>query len=730
MFTFRSVFFGFLGIFLLSGLSGFHDSVLGGSPMVGNQMPVGAFFYFMFLGLVWNGFWTLVDRACKANGRVRRIFALSGKELVVVLVATLVSCFPPTSGLFRYFHRQVMLPWHFLPGRVEWQKYGLLTQYLRPELFPAPWPGAQESFGQEQLAEYGRVYTGFFTGLASGTGAVPLWELPLGAWARPMLYWAPLLLSLSVALFSLQFLVHRQWAHHEQLSYPVAQVAGAFCARKDGERGVPDVFRNPLFWCGFVPVFVLLGLDTLASWYPQEVPGLQTMMPNLRSWWLPITTELPFLKKAFGSASFLNGQTLFFSFFGIAYFVSSEISLTVGLAPFLLTAISLLFYSSTGTVMDDNVLTAERSGAFVGYTIILLYTGRTYFKAVFARALGFGRRAARPAAAAAASAEDAEDARDAEDLAAPDETSVLAARLLVLAFAAFVVVLSWMCQSWLMALFYALLAMVMFLVISRIVCETGIPFIQAGWTPTTVLVSLLGPAAFGPHALTYLQWGTAILVQDPRESLMPYVGTGAKVADDAGLPMRKVFRWALFALAVALVVAFFSALFSIYNYTPMKHSWAARRTPTRYLDATARQFGDMQAAGVFEASLSRGPLRRLALAHPTALHCHWMLYGALAVVGLSALRFRFSKFPIHPVFFLLMGTYPCLNAWGSFLLGWFVKQLVVRFGGGGVYQKCKPVFVGLIAGELGIAGVMLVVGFVHYFLYGSPPPVTGWFLPG
>ena len=84
----------------------------------------------------------------------------------------------------------------------------------------------------------------------------------------------------------------------------------------------------------------------------------------------------------------------------------------------------------------------------------------------------------------------------------------------------------------------------------------------------------------------------------------------------------------------------------------------------------------------------------------------------------------------HPVLFLVAGTYPCLNAWFSFLLGWGVKQLIVRFGGGGVYQRFKPFFVGLISGEILIIGVSLLVDFLHYWIFGTVSPVRVWFLPG
>ena len=813
-FTFRSILFSALGIFVVSGLAGFHDWVLKGSPMIGNQLPVGAFSYLMFVGIFWNGLWMLLDRAWRAlcPGAKRGpadFLCLSGREMAVVLVATLIACFPPTSGFFRYFQRQLMLPWHFLANNPTWVKFGLLTSgdawtgqafdfHIRAELFPDPWPGA----GGDVLrsAGYERVYTAFFTGMVTADGPVPFSAIPWDAWVRPLLYWTPLVLLFVLSILAMQFLVHRQWAHHEQLSYPIAQVAGAFCATHGGRRGVPDLFRNRLFWWGFLPIFLLLGLDYLASWYPDDVPALRTMMPNLRSWWLPITTNVPILKKAYGSGGALCGQTLYFSFLGISYFVSSEISLSVGVAPFLLAIFSLLFYSATGTVFEGGTLDAARSGAYLGYTLILLYTGRTYFKSVFGRALlprgGLGRPDAlrgaiaalslaafaagwllflghpfleghralygvasaivaiclwsvlfggllrgRPRAAAKAPAPGAEGEAPAGEDAAPDDVSVLAARVLLMAFAGLVLVLSWMCQSWLVAIFYALLMMALFLVFSRIACETGIPFVQANWNPPDVLLNLFGAPALGPQATNFTVWGTSILTQDPREALMPYAATGAKVADDAGIPMKKVFRFAVAAVVAALVVAWFGSTFSMYNYNPMSDSWAANYTPKMYFNQTAQLLGGMEASGMLEETMALAPdgslaseflapIRRLGLAQPNALRSHYILYGMAAVILLSMMRFRFSKFPLHPVIILIAGTYPGNGAWGVFLLGWFIKQAVVRFGGGGVYQRLKPFFIGIISGELGIAGTALVIEFSHYLYYGQPAHVVGWFLPG
>ena len=84
-FTLRSLFFSALGIFFMSGLASFHDWVLKGSPMIGNQLPVGAFSYLMFVGLFWNGLWNLLDRITRSE-RGARAFRFLGLALFAALL--------------------------------------------------------------------------------------------------------------------------------------------------------------------------------------------------------------------------------------------------------------------------------------------------------------------------------------------------------------------------------------------------------------------------------------------------------------------------------------------------------------------------------------------------------------------------------------------------------------------------------------------------------------------
>lgn len=93
--------------------------------------------------------------------------------------------------------------------------------------------------------------------------------------------------------------------------------------------------------------------------------------------------------------------------------------------------------------------------------------------------------------------------------------------------------------------------------------------------------------------------------------------------------------------------------------------------------------------------------------------------GGFSGVGiLLFLRTRFMRFPLHPIGYLvllmtILYTYetpyvrvpdlkPLLTStiWGSALVAWLIKRLVVKYGGMNVYKKTKPMFVGLIVGSV------------------------------
>jgi len=693
VFTLKAILMGLMGVVLITGGAGYVDLRISSSPsLVGAHLAVGPFFLIMLLALGWN----LMARRFPA-------LVFNTRELVVVLAMMLIACFPPTAGLLRHFQRQLTLPWYYLAagGQTEWEKFKILD-YVPATLFPVPAPFMKDGLLQLDST----VYRGIFQGLAQGNEGLSFSGVPWHAWCQPLLYWGPLIVLLSICVMSLSLLMHRQWADHEQLSYPLAQILSTLTYRKEGW-GVPDLFRNRLFWWGFLPVFLLYVLEYLHQWFPMEVPGLSVLMPNLKTWGVPLADKIPILGQSDG-VWYLSKQVIFFSVIGASYFVASEIALTMGLSQLFTVLAGVWFFSVTGSPLSSRTdMGLMRGGSYLAYAAVLLYTGRSYYGSVFRSALKWRVRAGE------------------------DQASIWAARLLVVSFVGFTGMLVMMGLDWLIALFFALLVMLLFLVFTRIICETGIPFMQAHWWPSTFLVSLLGPAAVGPGPLVLIGLIGTVLIQDPRECLMPYVATGWKMADNAKIKLGRLFAVLVVALLVALVVGFGVTTWTQYKYGSItEQGYASKSVPTIAFNQAAQRISEMTETGVFEQSRSLHGLAKLKLVSPAAADLGFVGTGAVAVLVFALLRFRFARFPLHPVLFLVWGVYATSVVWASFLIGWAAKMLVVKFGGGKVYHQLRPFFVGLIAGELIMAGVAIVVGLIYYMYTGRPPSIVFSILVG
>ncbi len=87
----------------------------------------------------------------------------------------------------------------------------------------------------------------------------------------------------------------------------------------------------------------------------------------------------------------------------------------------------------------------------------------------------------------------------------------------------------------------------------------------------------------------------------------------------------------------------------------------------------------------------------------------------------SAARLRLSWWPLHPVMFIACSVYAGYMFSFSFLLGWFIKTMVTKYGGEKAYSRLKPVFFGLIAGDM-LGGIIpSIIGAVYYLVTDEIP---------
>ena len=770
-FTTKAILTGIAGALAIAWVNNFNSNFLRAPDLIGNHLPVGPLALVMLIAGAWN----------PIVGRFVRRLVFDPRELTVALVIMCMCCWLPASGFYRYFHRMVALPVIQEAGKPAWQhertldriperlfpllrnpeRFALLSAIdevapadpvvravlerldpvalqpgplsidaaeralsaIRTELaadavsdptlgparslvdglagvvpsasdhdrYATAFRAVREHY-QERLpaarAAYERVYGGFVQGLPLGDRGVAFADLPWAAWGTAMAYWVPMVLLFMVCIVAMALVVHRQWSRHEQLSYPLAVVTTALVERAPGSL-LPTITGNRLFWWGFLPVVAFHLLNYAAIWFPSKVPQMDLgwgFAGELRQWF-PVMNNV-------GDVGVSSGR-IYFLIVALAYFISSEIALSMGLSSILLVLLGVNVFTWSGASVDSE---ASRAGSYIAYAGLLLYTGRTYYCAVLRKALTIRR------------------------LESDDLEAVWAARIFLGAFACLVAVLAEPFGiDWFIALLFAATLMVLFLVLTRIVCESGTPFIQAGWYPGTFLASTLGFGALGSVPLVMVCYLTPILCQDPREALMPYVSNGLKLAEDTGVRSFPLAWIGCGAMALALVVCFIAWTKGIYSDGSFADGWAFS-VPALHLDTATRgltQLADTGQLAGADATHGLAKIGRISVAgNGQALG--WMAFGGLAVAVCAIGRFSLSWWPLHPVVFLVWGTYPAICAWPSFLLGYAIKMLILRFGGGKIYNNGKPFFIGIILGEIVAIALVIALGYGHYLVMGMP----------
>ena len=731
-FTIKSLGFGLAALLIIILITDYNDFVLGQASLIANHLPPGPIFLILATALFWNPMWyrrwaiLAVGLPVSTLAICFNVFALeqsfllgahwlipalfllafvkpvwdsiaprlrmSSKEMIVSLCIVLSGCWTAGAGLNNFYSYVQVVPWKLYSNDLHMQKYESI-EYVPAHL----WPGGGLTEIGDDTDKKQRVYDAFYTGYAQQeTDGIP-WD----AWL-PQLFssWLPMLAFLSAALIAMALLVHRQWSRHEQLAYPLAQI-GTTLFDKKKERALPDIFYEKSFWIAALCVIGFHSINLLNKYWPSSYPSIPTSAT-----FGFVFDMFPTLNKSGGFG--LNSFGFYFTIIGVCYFLPREIGLSLGLSQIVLAIVGAQFYLSTGDRIGGEDVSNMRAGAYLAYAAVILYTGRHYYWTILRKALSFKQ-----------SDEDHQE-------------GIFAARVLLVSFIGLIATLSLMFgMDIFMAIMFSLLTMLLFLVFARVICETGVPYMQAGWQPATVLTKFFGPSAVGAAPIVMMYYLGAILFSDPKEAMLPYVSNSFKMADNYKIKLKRVCVLILGLVTVAIVVSVCARVYQHYSdgaYNS-KNAYGQLHVPRNFLRESTLHLSQLDDIGQRPAPAEAhdnipGIFERLSLISPDSDMLSFMFAGGIAVIAFFALRFRFTGFPLHPVIFLVWGTYPSQRTFYVFLVGWFLRELIVRFGGGRVYQSGKPFFIGLIFAELAMGLLGSSVGWLYYSFtgFGDLPP--------
>ncbi len=554
-------------------------------------------------------------------------------------------------------------------------------------------------------ADYDPFITGSLIGGHDGDETLTPRDLPWAAWWPVIRLWIFAALLMGLAGLLMILVVHPQWAHRELMAYPtVAFLEEA--TRRSGRAWLPDLTRSQLFWIAFLAVAAIHGLNGLHQWH-DWVPQIERQFDfNPLRQLFPNASRVPDSWGVFHPA-------IFFSAVGFGFFINTRISFSLGVSAVLWLVLGAILLRSGTSLTNSpwnigNNGNALRFGAYAGLTLMILYFGRHYYLHVVGRAAGL--------------------AKPSPDVPA---YAVWALRGLVLCTLAIVYLLAaYASLSPLLAVMLIACVLMVFLVQARLNAETGLFYAQPMWFPSVILAGLLGVQGIGPESLIILGFASLVFMADPRESIGPYIVNALRLGERMGKASPARLAPILIVVSVVgLAVAFTVTLTIQYNRGFRPDDGWAEMLPRLTLDYVSSAINELHARGELGDTVNMSAMDHLRNARPDAGVVGWALLG-LALVWICAVaRLRLPWWPIHPVLFVVWGTYPMTHFAFSFFLAALFKWAVITVGGERAYHHIKPFAVGLIAAELLSILAFSAAGTIYYFTTGLHPPLFR-ILPG
>lgn len=665
--TKRAILLGLLGALFIAGPGFINDSYIRVNFIVDNHFPI----------IVFGALLILTAGINPLLSRIRPSWRFTSAELSVMVALMLAAGSIPGAGLMRSFTATLAMPAQIERTNAGWRKNEILKE-APPELLAG---------GGKYDPE---IMDGYLTGLGQPGKPIGLSDVPWQKWKTPLLAWLPIILLIHIAVICLSLIVHRQWSSRERLRYPVATFASMLMETAPG-KAVGGIFRNKLFWVGFLIVLSIRIVNGANKWFPEfpEIP--------LRFDFSIISGHYPAL-----SGYYLR-PVLFPAVIAFGYFLESNVAFSLGVSDFLYGFVVYALVSSgvdmSGSYMRGSVGGWHNFGSYVGFAVMLIYFGRHYYWRVFRSAATFRLHPE------------------------VEQSSVWAARILVVSSAACAGLFMKHGLDWPLAIAMVVLILMMFLVMSRVNVESGVFFYKPTWQAPAILIGLLGLTTLGPRMLVLIGLITAILSIDPRECLMPFIANGLKLADDNGVKPGRTSVALAITFTLALVLAVPVVLWAGYNYG-IQHAdgWSYKSVPSMPFDTANEAANTLTISGELEQVAAYSPLERLAHINPDSRFLWAAGLGMILIMGVTLLRLRYAWWPLHPIFFLVAGCWTVAVFSTSFFFGWMIKMAVTRFGGGRAYRNAMPLMAGVIGGDLMGGLLFMIIGTIYFKVTGQQPP--------
>ena len=706
--TWRAFLVGILCVVVLSLLSPVADVLVGSFVAARNQAP--ALATLIFFGVV---FANLLGKCLFRN-------PLSAAEQMVAYCMVLITAGIPSTGLADYLIPHLVGIFYF--AKPENDFAATYFPYIPDWLVPSKNPE-------------GPVVIRFFLGRSL---------VPWAPWIRPLALWSTFFMAMYVLQLCVANVLRKQWVERERLVFPLIQLPLSLVEEEKGKKSAP-VLRDPLFWGAAAVVAALYTYNGMKNYFPflkpvplsinltpyiptsiaTHVAGATAMIyPAVVGFFYFATLEVSFsvafffiymrLQQVIGGLLgvdwFIQTKRLGYSF-GPGAAIGQEVGAVIALVLFGLFVmrhhIRDVLKSFFRGFAHDRVfqvsLVCSIAAAVLAFLAValggLLPASLALYVALFTFLIVFFilsvtlslPRATLPASSGAPVLEARQNRGQVDDSheAIPYGASVIGIIVGILVLALF---LNAAGMSFWLA--FTLMVMMVFwlIVLSRMVADGGIVWGQIGVEPYKIVTTVVGTRAISTPNWTIIGY-VYLFVVDMQAMMMPAAIQTLKISDEERLHRRKLLLAMLVAIVISIPLGYYSNLAATYQLGASKTNawtdWGLVMSPPWPFDQAMKEMANPQG--------------------PDWHGITFIIVGAATMGLLFLLRYLFVWWPIHPIGMTLMGSWAMYKLWFSALLAFGIKAVILRYGGLKVYNRLKPLFLGMIFAGFAIPAILLVV---------------------
>ena len=574
------------------------------------------------------------------NELVRRVFpkrALErGELLLIYMILTLATAVVghDTIGVLL-----PMLTWPYRHSTTSNNWAHLIFPHLRSALF----------------VTNAKIYKGYYLGNDT------IWRIAyVRAWLPVVLIWTAFLGTLLFVMLNTNVILRKQWTDNERLTYPIVQVPLQITS--DTAFQHDGLFRNRLFWIGFLLAATMDIVNSLNYYYPKIptilTPGFGQSYSDIsvyfthKPWdalgWTPISFY-PFVigLGMFMPLDFLFSIWFFYWFWKMQHVISAAMA--------------------WDTTPDFPYVENQSFGAYLSFCIYSIYLSRGYISEVIKRVCGKPSKV--------------DDANEP----VPYRTAVIRIFAGLLALFCFTIYLG---MTWWIIILFFLMYFALSLAITRMRAELGTPIHDLHFAgPGDVMVRVAGSKSFTPDTLTAFSlyfWFTRAYRGHP----MPIQLEAFKVAEQTRTQYRQWYNAMLVMGTVAVFIGFWAMLYIMYIYgAEAKSAFTFGAEPYDTLQG-------------WLSDPSRGNYGQFLA----------IVMGLSFAAFLQFMRTRFPWWPFHPLAYAVSSSWEINLVWMPLFIAWILKSLILRYGGRGGFQKALPFFIGLMLGQFVIGSMLNIWG--------------------